>query len=70
MAPSVVRKTVGSTMRRATRSMKTVKSRAAMRAMMRAATRETTKTVMLKTMKRNSGGPESTTLVRRKAWKC
>jgi hypothetical protein len=60
--------TVGSTTKRATSRAKTVKRSAAMSAMMRAARRETTKTVMVNTMKRRRGGPERMTFVRRKAY--
>jgi hypothetical protein len=47
--------------------MKTVNRRAAMRAMISAARRETTKTVIVKTMNSRRGGPERTMLVRRNA---
>jgi hypothetical protein len=68
VAAIVVKNTVGRTTKRATSSIKTVNSRAAMRAMISAARRETTKTVIVKTMNKRRGGPERTMFVRRNAW--
>ena len=55
-------------MNRATRSINTVKRRAATRPIRIAATREKTKTVIVNTTKRTSGPPESAMFVRRKAY--
>lgn len=62
-----MKRTVGKRTRRATPTQKRVKATATRRATTRATMSEVIRTVSVKRMKRKSGGPVRTTLVRRNA---